>query len=84
MVVAGTVINYRVEASRCGEVDYPKGTGFIDTGADDSPELRKPRPRSEVMMPGRPYRIRNPVRPSGVSSWVSTWSTWAEDGPRRT
>ncbi|HYZ80140.1 MAG TPA: hypothetical protein VE571_02665 [Solirubrobacteraceae bacterium] len=40
MTVDRTVINYRAKASQYAEVDYPEGTGCIDTGADDSPELR--------------------------------------------
>jgi hypothetical protein len=34
-VVAGTVTNYRVSGGTCTAANYPRGTGFVDSGGAD-------------------------------------------------
>jgi hypothetical protein len=40
IVKAGTVTNYRAQASHCAGVDYPAGTAFVDSGGNDVHELK--------------------------------------------
>jgi hypothetical protein len=74
IVKAGTVTNYRAEASNCAGVDYPAGTAFVDAGGNDVHELKNngtvPAETIAVQLipHGQPRKVDLPQVPPGCSA----------------
>jgi quercetin dioxygenase-like cupin family protein len=70
IVVTGTITNYRAANHRCGGVNYPAGTAFIDAGGNDIHMLKNNGTATaetvavQFIPHGQPRRIEEPQPPN--------------------